>query len=1354
MEARCFLTDKQQLADFDRDQERFARHIRAWDQENSAPQSLSVTVADLARALTEERNHGFQGVGVAVDDGDGMTWSAYSVDRAIEDTLPNVPRVRLQGQAGVYGPELARVIPMRKIATAAQRHGLIKSVRLLGWRLTAVAVVVALAVGIAGAVLTALDSTSSTLTLRLVIFSAVTVALAMIGQLASQLIFPDFRDNTLAKVTDDLKDLEAAPVTDQYRAFVDEMAALLGRLAQFRCVIVDDYGLLDQTTRMVLDSYLRTQADNQRSELWVIFYSATDKSLLPKVTRRERSKPYGYRRIKLFQQEPLTELQRRQLAEIWEVSERSIFRTVRSIIQDPGGQVYLEELFGQVYRERRDPVAGKRAADSLDLFYLFAVNARCRRNPWLYDRDILANFSRERGLRSQVLQVLLSGRMLTRTTLNTELGKMRLKFFPLAGESASEIGKRRFRATADAGEMLEGDGLTQGKWIDFGLASPRLVHLFWVLYWSDTELNSLPDAFFVQEIVTHLLRSILPAELDTETVGENFPLNALAKELFEVAMQCLAACLRFCLLHDVPQLLDLAKELAEDGNREERRRRRRRLRRLAWQAYGLLGNESVLSVALDLEPAASAAVDHDSQSVLLDLFLDSMPGATPDRRQAMRSEFDRRDGRSVTSYAQVRAAWLAASIQPFLCPGTPTLSASADQIHDVLPGLLAAAVNALDSAVQDEWQATDILNISLGVWALAVSTGNDWSLTDAETRADRHAALIDTLNDCYILADDLAKQRRSAEPDSASLDLVADCLAEDLLTAVFTAALTLLANWPEFGGQPAPGWSDAATVAIESGHSLDIRVPIDLADLGTTVPHLLTTDAARCMGVLTVLWRSLGFDQQSSFMTIRRAQFVTLMLPLSPSVAEQNIQMLSENFGAPDHIGLLTLFTAAAGSRFSDQLASQMLLRCCATARRGRFGEGMVAEICFLALNASHAYRAGLNDPLEFLAGRRPAVAGNAAIILDDILANIVDANLARAALVLINSMFAMEKQNIVESVRAALDRRIEDIENAKVAAEINAYLRIFNIQRRLKAGEAVDITAELDAWEEMRDQASYTFVLYLLITGAGKQQWERIVSEAAQILPETGKYLNHTGYVLLAYELLQKTMTGQHSTAPDDVRIITAALRAGALAIERALTADTNIAVFRLLAISDPANSEEYERHQLQWEQVALELDLAQRLPRLVDHGQFFMLVWHYYQFFHHYGLRSEPPVPSYGLEEPQLSQELDKWRKNRDEIPDPVLPGPDNGPVTLSGEFLARGYALFFPPAADAKQLQALDVELEEGRHQYDLKAKSVIEVFYRILRSLPQIPRMVEQILGRHQDLVLARVERQDADSQAAA
>ena len=108
---------------------------------------------------------------------------------------------------------------------------------------------------------------------------------------------------------------------------------------------------------------------------------------------------------------------------------------------------------------------------------------------------------------------------------------------------------------------------------------------------------------------------------------------------------------------------------------------------------------------------------------------------------------------------------------------------------------------------------------------------------------------------------------------------------------------------------------------------------------------------------------------------------------------------------------------------FSDQLASQILLRCSETARSRSFGEQLVTEICYLALYEAHTYQVGLGGSLEFLVSHGSGAEGAPGTRLVAVLAEVADSDFRKAVLVVINSMHAMAGQAIVERVRAAWTR-------------------------------------------------------------------------------------------------------------------------------------------------------------------------------------------------------------------------------------------------------------------------------------------------------------------------------------------
>ncbi len=1355
MAGRRFMTDPDQLEAFERDRTRFSRRLQGVSvAEKASSEPLEDVVTGFVRNYLRELNHGFRCLGIAVDGGDGMSWSAHAVDRAIEDAAPHVHRLCMKGEPGAHlFPELAEVIPMRRIAGLAQRHGLVTSVRLLGTRLYAVTVAAAIAVGVAVAWLTnvASHAGSSGSVTRFVGISAGVVALTLCGKVLGQALVPDVRSRAMVKVAGDVAEQAKAP-TDAYRAFIDDLAALLTRSAGFRCLIVDDLTALDKTTRLVLDSYLRHQARESRPELWVIFYyAAIDKTLELAVNgpARKDRKPVGYRYTKLYRLENLSLSQRRELAEDYGSPDRAAFRTIRAIAHDDSGLTSLTELFDREHKARRAPAAGPRLGDQLDFFYIFALNAACGGNPWLYEANIRSNFSRQRGYRAQVLHLLMQGRNMSATMISDYLAAMSSdSFFTLAGEHDGQARLRKFRAAPEAGEILE------RSWHDLDLANPRLVHLFWTLYWSDTELHGLPDVSFLQRISAHLLRSATPAELEEQAATEKIDVPAFTNELFNIALQTLAACLKTCLLVDVPDLLSRALRLTEDDDENVRRRRRARLRPLAWRAYEFLADERVFSVVLDLEPSGHRApVSARALVGLEDLFLQSMPGATREVRELMRNELSGVGAaRSAAVYAETRAAWLAASLAPFVGPGTAFLTASAEDARDRLAGILAEAVSRLEEVAEamkrrevvadEEWRTTDTLNVVLGLWSLTLASDDHRaaSYLGWEDAPDLVAALVDMLVKACVLGIDLAELRRSAELDLTTVDLVLDCLAEELLTVVLAAGVTLLVRWQKSDWTWSAEHSQVADVVTESAKALGIRVPPDLLAADGQVDKAMISDTERRMTLLTVLWRRFGLEQQASFMAVRQAQFMTLVYPQDVALAGSALRLLGSEFKQADHIGLLAHVAAAECAAVSDQLAAQLLARCGHVSRKGGFGERLTAELCYTAVETGHTFGIDLTEQVDFLLGRW--VGGGDDLRLDTLLAGITETHLPSTVLEFLNTVYDDDNSARVDAVYEALDRRAASIAAPDIAKALKSQFRTFEIQRHTRAGNPVDVDIELDEWENMRDLPIYAFLLWLLLPLAPQASRDRITQEAMDVLGDAQTYIQSTGYVYLAQRLFAELKPSRNGALSEYMTVALNALRVGFYSWERSLRADRNLQILLLLRRYDDAERRnDYEQRIDQWKAVVLELDETERLPQLIDQGRFFVLIWHYFQFFAYYGLQSDPPMSPAGLYDDELKQALQEWRANQRSTPDPMT--GNEGSARLSGAFLSHGYALFFSPAPGKARQSAVEKELEKGRRQFDEKARGAIEVVYQMLRELPEIPPSIEQILGRHQDLVLARL-----------
>lgn len=1333
------------LETFEQDRQTYGRRLQELRQGGRiSSQPLEDVVQDRVAHYLADRVHGFYCLGIEVYPGDGMSWSATSADSAIEETTPRVPRLHLKGQpgAGPY-PALANLISMRRIAAQAQKRGIATSARLLGTRRYTVIILAAIAVGAAGTIASAAikggNFSSSPLTWPFAGLAVLSAGLAIISQLLNRVLNRDSPSSPLTKISEDIAlQANAAEPSSAYWSFVDDLAVQFSKFPEFRCLIVDDFTNLDNVTRHVFESYLRNFASEKRDEFWILFYSTDDKRLEVLISRPERAnrKPPGYRYTHLYLLEHLSADQRRQLAVAYGSPERAAFLTVRAIARDDSALVSLGALFRREYHKRDASSADPAEGDSLGWFYIFALNAIWAGNPQMDTYSIRQGFSQQRRFRSQLLELLMPRLALSPTAVTRCLDVMLASFFPLAGEVSGQGRRRTFKVAPEAGEYLE------KSWRDFDLPNPGIVHLFWFLYWSDTELHESPSVALLRKISYHLLKSTPPAELGVQLQMHETEVAAFSDELFNTALEVLRACLKTCLLSDIADLLNHALRLTEDDREPVEQRRRARLRPLAWQAYGLLGDERLLGVILDLNPTAEPASGPiGPQSNLMNLFLGSMPRSDGDTSRLMRSELTRQGvAKHAGVYAVMRASWLAASLSPFMGPTSPDLTAAADDCRRQLPAVVSESVDNLEKVADREWQTTDILNVALGLWALALATDDSRAASALGWThpSDANGTFIDDLVRTCVLAVELAEQRRSADPSPATLDLVLDCLAEEVLAVVLATAILILSRWPESAWTSERAWGDVLSVVSESATALGLSKQV-LPRADGSLDRRLIQDAARRMTLLAFLWRRLGYAQLASFMTIRQAQFEALCNRADADLAQSTIALLSSDLGQADHIGLLAHLAAAEGSRFSAQLKATLLARGSQVSMTASFSEHISAELCMIAVEEGHSFPIDFSPCLDFLLARWVESGERRLVTL---LADVSPQEAESLVLAFLNIVLA-DQSDRSDEVCAVLEERIAQISQVsepEVRKKAEGSFRTFAVRRHIRSGQPVDVDVELDAWQNLRDLPSYANLIneLLLVVSSGTR--DRLIRESLDVLRSREPYIGFSSYVHLARDLFIQLMKSRTLAASEGAEVALSALRDGFEQWEPDLSADSNIEILMVLTQYDSDHADEYATKRLEWQRIVLELDETQRLPELIGQGRFFHLVWHYFEFFAYYGLQSEPPTDSFGLDKEEVAQALREWRASPRIAPAPIV---CNGDERLSGEFLRIGYALF----AAARSHQGGDImsesELENGRQQFDEKARDVIETLYRLLGRLSRIPPSIEQILRRHEIFVLQRL-----------
>jgi len=480
------------------------------------------------------------------------------------------------------------------------------------------------------------------------------------------------------------------------------------------------------------------------------------------------------------------------------------------------------------------------------------------------------------------------------------------------------------------------------------------------------------------------------------------------------------------------------------------------------------------------------------------------------------------------------------------------------------------------------------------------------------------------------------------------------------------------------------------------------------------------------------------FNQLASFMTIRQAQFDALYYERDANLAQTTISLLGSDLEQADNVGLLAHLAAAEGSMFSTQLTSSVVIRGSHLSVSAGFSERTSAELCMMAIEIGSSFNMDFSKSIDFLLARSPESKERR---LESLLAEVSEEDSANLLTKLLNCVMT-DRTRRADELSTTLERWISKIPEPAIGKSADGTFRTFSVRRHMLLGQPVDVSSELDAWQDLRDLQSYAYLLALLLPLSSSTARDRVVRESLAVLKAKEPYINSSGFVHLAFGLLNQLRRSAGES--DEAAIALSALRDGFNCWEQRLDAERNTDILRLLAHYDRDRVEDYRAKLLEWQQVILELDETQRLPELIGQGRYFLLVWHYFEFFAQYGMQSEPPMDWFGLDDQEAARALNDWRAGHRKTPDPIVGGVDD--ERLSGEYLRLGYALFRPGRANHGGDKTN--EIEEGRRQFDEKAKESIETLYRMLGRLPRIPSPVEQILRRHEIFVVQRMN--DLDS----
>jgi hypothetical protein len=230
---------------------------------------------------------------------------------------------------------------------------------------------------------------------------------------------------------------------------------------------------------------------------------------------------------------------------------------------------------------RKDHPLNETQFDSLSLLYLLATTAEAG--------DIHFNVPKLLSLlkdthvkRADLLRLLLPGSAREISLSAFEALKKQFPAF-VRSDGAEPTSTWKLQSTAEVAEEMESlaDSL--------GLKSSGLAHVFWSMFWSDRASGGLPEAFLQRKLASHLKKadlSLCPEELH----------DKLRPQLFEAALATCAGLRKTCIFKEnaLRDTIVKAVDFFVGATPEQRSQWTDRLLQSCWEAYSILGQDSIL----------------------------------------------------------------------------------------------------------------------------------------------------------------------------------------------------------------------------------------------------------------------------------------------------------------------------------------------------------------------------------------------------------------------------------------------------------------------------------------------------------------------------------------------------------------------------------------------------------------------------------------------------------------------------------------------------------------------------------------------------------------------------------------
>ena len=672
---------------------------------------------------------------ISVGADDGMSWTAESISQELskarphfhQDCIPAAPTVNRL-------PAIARIVGEKNFLRLAARHRITTSFLTLRSWLTPAIIGSAFALALTLRIIevlfkakspdTAAHLPSALLNTSFWAIAAAASGLGLISQYVSTLFTTRTRAKSMEKF---LSDLPEKQETQEYNAFIEDLASGL-RSSDFpRFVIIDHFERLDVTTQRVVDRYLAQYSEQARgSEFWVILELQEQRTFSSLMALSQKG--YGYSRTRQARQVALERAEKQALKDLLGLEQEAVeFHSVKRVCERVTVAGTRHAALFREYREHHP--ADPEHYGVLDVLHLLGLTS-VPGHVSLPDTFVRDRFSPKSGVVAGLLAQVLPGTTLTKPEFEKRILNLRESFGSVLVEerpeaSSSEGGTlARFgaqeltlRVSPEAAEALQ--GIAE----ELALRPAGLGHLFWAVFWHDALAKRPMEAVWIQKLAHHVM------EADGSLAKDGKAANG---RLIEAALFTLRGCFRCSVLPPLVPLLQQTALLLDAPADIDPAPLRKALAEIAWGAYMVLGDENARRVFLDLAkivstPAPVPAVIKDSHRVAA--------GLEPQLQEFLVASAPEVWATPCAEQLRLRGMWLSLTLYPLLSRSARSLlwQAVAESYGD-MDRIQERTHRRVSTLAAEPLRSGEMLNLSLALWCsgLQVRLGFDAVLSAAE----------------------------------------------------------------------------------------------------------------------------------------------------------------------------------------------------------------------------------------------------------------------------------------------------------------------------------------------------------------------------------------------------------------------------------------------------------------------------------------------------------------------------------------------------------------------------------------------------------------------------------------------